>query len=202
MNAVALAGLVKIELPGHPVRLTSGGFFRDDSETYRAEDATLGTIGAVETMEEGVGDTIPAFTMTILPPDVEAAIILSAPGNQTARATFSIVEYEPTTNEIIVKNDLFNGQLDQTNMTFGGKTLTVTTSIVSLIEKFFERNIGNTQNPNRHKSVWAGETGQDNATGLATPVAWGVESPNSGAFGGGVFGAFARAGQIAAMNER
>src|SRR3546814_14440890 len=59
----------------------------------------------------------------------------------------------------------------------------VAVSVVSLAERLFELNIGNSLNSAWHKSVWPGELGHDNATGLSIPVAWGVESPRSG--GGG-----------------
>src|SRR3546814_9368912 len=55
--------------------------------------------------------------------------------------------------------------------------------LVSLAERLFELNIGNSLNSAWHKSVWPGELGHDNATGLSIPVAWGVESPRSS--GGG-----------------
>src|SRR3546814_7709774 len=59
----------------------------------------------------------------------------------------------------------------------------VAVSVVSLAERLFELNIGNSLNSAWHKSVWPGELGHDNATGLSIPVAWGVESPRSS--GGG-----------------
>src|SRR3546814_10142793 len=59
----------------------------------------------------------------------------------------------------------------------------VAVSVVSLAERLFELNIGNSLNSAWHKSVWPGELGHDKATGLSLPVAWGVESPRSS--GGG-----------------
>ena len=47
------------------------------------------------------------------------------------------------------------------------------------------RNSGNSLSAAWHKSVWPGETGHDQATGLKTPVAWGVASPPGGVSGGG-----------------
>jgi hypothetical protein len=58
--------------------------------------------------------------------------------------------------------------------------------VVSLAEKLFERNIGNSMNSSWHKYVNPGELGQDNATGLTGSVAWGVESaPGGGTTRGG-----------------
>src|SRR3546814_15904051 len=59
----------------------------------------------------------------------------------------------------------------------------VAVSVVSLAERLFELNIGNSLNSAWHKSVWPGELGHDNATGLSIPVEWGVESPRSSGVG-------------------
>src|SRR3546814_12561704 len=55
----------------------------------------------------------------------------------------------------------------------------VAVSVVSLAERLFELNIGNSLNSAWHKSVWPGDLGHDNETGLSIPVAWGVDSPRS-----------------------
>lgn len=193
MSRIALTGLVKIELPGRTLRFCDGGFFVYEGETYRSKDAVFGTIGKLQTMAESVGDIVPAIIMTLLPPDTSAASEISQPGNQTARARIIIAEYDPDTGVISEGTTEFDGQLDQTVLTVGSNKKQLAISIVSLAERLFERNIGNTMNPQWHKSVWAGELGQDNATGLGRAVAWGTEAPGGSNFygngaGGGVGG--------------
>lgn len=136
-------------------------------------------------MSEGVGDTVPALQLTLLPTDTAAPAQISKPGHQTARVRFWIAEYDVDTGVIGSSEVMFDGQIDQTILTVGKGTKTLDVSIVSLAERLFEGNIGNTLNPTWHKSVWPGETGHDNATGLSKPVAWGVESPRRGSGGGG-----------------
>ena len=195
MNRIGLTGLVKIELPGRTLRFCDGGFFVYASETYKSDDEVFGTIGRLETMAESVGDIVPAITLTLLPPDQTAPIELSQPGYQTAPAQFIIAEYNDDTGVITTGNVEFYGQIDQTVLTDDSQRYELTVSIVSLAERLFERNLGNTMNPNWHKSVWPGELGHDNATGLSKPVAWGVEAaPGGGSTrgggGGGGFGEF------------
>ena len=79
---------------------------------------------------------------------------------------------------------MFDGQVDQTVLTVGKGTKELAVSVVSLAERLFEGNIGNTLNPTWHKSIWPGETGHDNATGLSVSVAWGTESPTRYSTGG------------------
>ncbi len=189
MNRIAFVGLIKIEFPGHTVRLCDGGFMEFDGETYRATDATFGSVAGVEGVSEGVGEEVPVFEMSMIPPGTTPAGTLSQPGYQTARARFWIGEYDVDAGTLTGTPDLqFDGQVDQTNLDYSnGRTLAL--SIVSTAARLMERNIGNSLNPSWHKSIWPGETGHDNATGLGRNVAWGVEAPptiySGSAAGGG-----------------
>lgn len=177
MNQVALTGLVQIDLPERTLRYCDGGFFEFEGETFRSSDDTFGTIGALAAMSEGVGDVVPALQMTLLPSGSAAAADLSKPGHQTARVRFWIAEYDVASGVITSSEVMFDGQVDQTILTVGKGTKTLDVSVVSLAERLFEGNIGNTLNPTWHKSVWPGEKGHDNATGLGIPIAWGVDAP-------------------------
>lgn len=179
MNTVALIGLMKMELPTRTVRLCDGGFIEFDSETYRSADDVFGTIASLEGLGEGVGDEVPALEVTFYPHGDAEPSDLSQPGFQTSRVQFWIAEYDVEVGTITGTPDLvFDGQLDRTALTVG-QTREVSCSVVSLAERLFELNIGNSLNPSWHKSVWAGELGHDNATGLSIPVAWGTSSPSS-----------------------
>lgn len=185
MKRVGLIGLCKIELPGSygAVLLCDGGFIVFNAETYKSKDAVFGTIGSIEAMQEGVGNEVPALEMTLLPPGDSTPGDLSQPGFQTSRVRFWIGEYDVDTGELDGAPDvIFDGQLDRTMLTVGASR-ELAVSVVSLAERLFELNIGNSLNSAWHKSVWPGELGHDNATGLSIPVAWGVESLRSS--GGG-----------------
>jgi len=180
MIALAMAGLMQIDLPEGTVRLCDGGFFVHEAEVFRSEDPVFGTIGSVAALSEGVGDSVPALSLTLLPPQGSAAADLSKPGHQTARVRFWLAEYNVASGAITAADVQFDGQIDQTVLNVGRATRELAVSVVSLAERLFEGNIGNSLNPSWHKSVWPGETGHDNATGLSKPVAWGVEAPKSG----------------------
>lgn len=179
MQSVALVGLCKIELPGHDALLCDGGFIEFDSETYRSSDSLIGTIASIQAMGEGVGPEVPALEMVLLPPESSEPGDLVQPGWQTSRARFWIGEYDPETGLVVGDPDLmFDGQLDQTSLSVGAsRELGVT--VVSLAERLFERNTGNSLTAAWHQSIWPGELGHNNATGLAIQVAWGAASPPS-----------------------
>ena len=179
MNRIGLIGLCKIELPDGDVNLCDGGFIVFDGDTYQSHDAVFGTIGSIEAMAEGVGDEVPALEMTLLPPGTSEPGDLSQPGLQTSRVRFWIGEYDVDAGTLDGTPDLmFDGQLDRTMLTVG-RSRELAISVVSLAERLFEMNTGNSLNPAWHKSVWPGELGHDNATGLSVPVAWGTASPPS-----------------------
>src|SRR5690606_31007688 len=102
---------------------------------------------------------------------------VTQPGFQRSRVRFWIAEYDVEEGTIVGTPDLmFDGQIDQTTWT-GGSTRELSMSIDSTAERLFERNNGNRLSDSWHESVWPGEKGHANATGLAVPVAWGAEKP-------------------------
>lgn len=185
MNTVALVGLLKIELPAATVRLCDGGVIYWGAETFRAKDPLFGTIGNFGELGEGIGDEVPAFEITFLPPEGVDPEDLAAEGYQTARVSIWIAEFDPATSAVIGTPDLmFLGQLDMIELSVDGsggdKRRELQCSVVSLAERLFTRNEGNTLSEAFHKSVWPGETGQDSANGLTITVAWGTESAGQG----------------------
>lgn len=198
MQSWNFTGLLKIEFPTRTVRLCDGGFFTWGAETYLAKDAVFGTIGSIEALEEGVGDEVPALELVLSPPGEAAAADLVQPGFQNSRVRLWLAQYNATTGAIVgTPQPLFDGQVDQSTVTIGRARKELQISVVSKLERLFQRNIGNSLNPTFHKSIWPGETGEDNATGLSRPVAWGVEAPpgTKGA-GWGTFGGQTGGGSI------
>ncbi|MGL5447904.1 MAG: hypothetical protein ACRDBL_11400 [Rhabdaerophilum sp.] len=194
---LGITGLARIAFPTRVVRLCDGGFFTFAGETYLSADDVFGNIGSIEPLTEGVGNEVPALNITFQPPSTSAAGLLSQPGFQRASAKFWIAEYDTATGLIVGTPELtFLGQVDQTTLGVGRGERSLANTIVSTAERLFAGNIGNTQSPNFHKSIWPGELGHDNATGLGVPTAWGVASPavaggsgGSSGFGSGVLDA-------------
>jgi hypothetical protein len=178
MQRAKLAGLLKLELrDGRVIRLCDGGFVVWGAETFRSKDETFGIIGSMEGMEEGVGDEVPTFSMTFLPVSTAAAAQLSAPGMQGSRMRLWIAEQDVDTDAIIGTPDQqFDGQLDQTKLIIGRGKRELEMSFVPMGERFFNSNDGNTLSSAFHKSIYPGELGEDNATGLSSAVAWGTEA--------------------------
>lgn len=174
---ITLAALVKLDLPTGTVRLCDGGLVKWSAETFTARDAVFGTLGAIDALGEGVGDEVPALTMTLLPVGSSAPSALVQPGFQTARIRFWIAEVDPATSAVIGTPTMqFDGQLDQTVLKLGRDSRELEVTVVSMAERLFNRASGNSLSPTFHKSVWSGETGHDQATGLTVSVTWGAEA--------------------------
>jgi hypothetical protein len=206
MRSVSLTGLLKIELPDVTVRLCDGGIVRWGSETFSAKDALFGSIASLSELNEGVGEEVPAFDITFLPPESSTPDEIAAPGYQTARVSVWIAEYSPAAGSVVGTPDLvFLGQLDQIELGVEKDRRDLGCSVVSLAERLFNRNEGNTLSPSFHKSIWPGETGHDAANGLTIPVAWGVETTSGTTSGlSGLFNSFgtvaAGGGEYAQVN--
>lgn len=198
MSRIGLVGLCQIELPEEAVLLTDGGFMNWDGDLFVSKHGTFGTIASIDELSEGVDAEIPALDMVMYPASTAAPAELSQPGYQRSHVTFWLGEYDRDTGELTDEPDtLFEGQIDQTMLKAGRPARELSMTITSAAERLFERNIGNSLSASFHKSVWPGETGHDNATGLGAPIAWGVEAPPStsgsyygGSLGGGIGGGY------------
>jgi len=192
MEIVTLVGIVEIVLrgTGAPViRLCDGGFVNFGGNIYSGSDAAFGTIAAVEPISEGVGDEIPAGRISFLPVSTASAATLSQPGYQGSRMRFWIGEVDAATGLITGTPKLmFDGQTDRTVLKTGKAMRILEMEFVSRAERLFVQNEGNSLSVNFHKSIYPGELGLDNATGVSTSVAWGVASAPRGVSSGGTYG--------------
>jgi hypothetical protein len=173
-------GLLKMELPTGTITLSDGGFLIWGSDLYLAKHTLFGSIGSVAAMSEGTGQMVPALELTFFPSAAATPADLSQPGFQKSRVRLWLAEYSADTGLVVGTPDLlFDGQVDQTEITEGTDNREVAMTVVANAERLFEGNLGNSLNATFHKAVWPGETGQDQATGLTLPIAWGVESPRA-----------------------
>ncbi|WP_408585907.1 hypothetical protein [Novosphingobium sp.] len=181
MRRVALVGLMQMDLPSRTVRLCDGGVIRWGSDVFAAKDAVFGAVGGFEELKEGVGDELPALDLTLIPPGSSAPATINDPANQGARVRFWIAEYDIATGAVTGTPNLqFDGQLDNTVLTLGSSRRELAVTVTPTADRLLMRSEGNSLSPSFHKSVWPGETGQDDATGLTQYKAWGAENPNQG----------------------
>ena len=191
---LTLTGLATFELPGHTIRACDGGQVKWGSEIFRSSDPDFGTIAEVGGFAEESGDQAPAVQVTFLPKDGAAASLLSSAAYQLAPCRFWLAQVDTATGEVDGDPELLGDmEIDTTDIEFGGDFRRLTISTVPAAERLFMINEGNSLSESHHKSIWPGETGLDNATGVGGPVPWGTAGPprgsssagNSGGSGGG-----------------
>lgn len=184
MDRILLAGLMKIEWrDGRTTRLCDGGFVVFDGETYRGIDDTFGTIGRMESFQEGIGDEVPALRLTFLPASGVAVADITAADMQGSRARFWIAEVVESTGLITGTPPLMGDmQVDRSVLRIGRGKREVDIDFTSKAERLFAINKGNSLSPTFHKYVNPGELGEDNATGLEIAVPWGIEAQNLGGY--------------------
>ena len=176
----ALTGLMKIELPSGDIRLCDGGFFTYAAETYTNSDATFGTITGIEAITDGFGDSLPILKVVFAPPSDSAVADLVDSSQQGSRVRFWISEFDTATGLLTGSADMiFDGIIDRPVLSVSRDNREVEFDIISNAERLLLRQEANTQSPRFHKTIWAGELGQDNAVDLEITVSWGTETSRS-----------------------
>lgn len=180
--------LFKVSLVSRDVFLSDGGVTPWAGDTYRPEDADLGRIVSVSELSEGGGDEIPALSIVFAPPSSAAAGLLIPASLALRPFKLWLAEYDTTTGLIVGDPELrFTGNLDVTRIQYALRELLISQSVTQKLEVLFFRNNGNGLSAQKHKQLYPGETGHDQATGLVRTFYWGVQSPRgiSGGTGGG-----------------
>lgn len=201
--APLLFGAVKIELPGYTLRLLDGAaVLYIGAETYSGMDDVFGTLGGLSDLSEEIGDESPEVTLTLMPPDVSAAAVLSHPNMQGSVATIMVGAADPMTGAVIGTPEiLFRGEIDVPTIGIdesGARTVEFT--IVSVFERLFEVEEGQRASNGWHQSIWPGELGLDFMTGTDVNLYWGVKPPK-GASTSRSSGLAAAGAAIAAWNQ-
>jgi hypothetical protein len=178
---LTITGLAEITLPTQTIRLCDGAFVYWGANKFESSDPDFGSIESVDSIEERVGDEAPGGRLTFLPVSTAAAATLSQPTFQGSPMKFWLARVNETTGLLDGTPELvFDGELDTTTLRVGRSTRALDMEFISVAERLFNVNEGNVLSPRFHKSVWAGELGLDNAHGVGTTVAWGVEGPPRG----------------------
>lgn len=190
---VMMAGLVEIALPTRTLRLCDGGFIYFDGQKFTSADEDFGSIESIDIPEEKAGDEAPSGQLNFLPVSTAAVADLSQPAFQGSPIKFWLASVDEATGEIVGDPELLGDcELDTTVLKLARGRRVLEIGFISVAERMFNINEGNVLSTRFHQSVFTGELGFDNATGIGTAVAWGVAGPprgsaTSGAGGGGGF---------------
>ena len=172
---------VSIALPAGTVRLLSGGSVAIGGNVY-ADDATYGALDMVETVEDGLDGQTSRATIQILPASSTAITNISAAAAQGS----VVLIYQGAINtatgaSIGTVETLFEGELDTAKLSVGAGgwvlTLECGTAEGRLLEPNDERRLSDAF----HQSIWPGELGLREVTGVVRKIYWRARDPGSSA---------------------
>lgn len=177
--APLIAGLIEIEFPGYTLRLCDGSAEIDFSGIrYKGTDDRFGAITGIGRIEAGEGNTAPALDLTFSPPSTAAVADLAAPSMQGSRVRCWIAAVDRATGSVIGSAErFFFGLVDTVELVLSRGARDVNIQCVSGFERFFANDEGQRLADSFHQSIWPGELGLANVTGITKNVAWGVEAP-------------------------
>lgn len=195
-DVIWLAGLIEMQLPTGTVRMSDCAAVKWGATLYDGVDANFGSVAAIGDIEEVIADELPSWAITFNPPDDTSAVTIASPEYQGARIICHLAEIDPATGMVTGTPDLvFDGIIDVPTLRMGRGSRSVEFSVVGRTDKLLLLREGNTLSTAFHSSVWPGELGFDNATGIQLTRAWGVKSPPRGASAvGGSYGGFGGGG--------
>jgi hypothetical protein len=183
-----LTWLLRLDLPSGAVFLTDGGVTTWIGDEYRAKVPVLGGFSQISEVSEGFGPELPELEIVFAPPSNAALTPLQDGAFQRSAVRLWLAEFNPATGAVVgVPNLRFAGNMDRVRQNFALNELSIVVSAVPETEVLLFSDDGNGLSAEFHKSVYAGETGHDQASGLVINVAWGVSTGRvSGGSGGGM----------------
>lgn len=174
-DAPLVFGAVSIGLPHYTVRLLDGaGTVTFGGATYVGCDDMYGVLSAIDDLTDGLGDSAPALSITLLPASDTASALLAAPDMQGAPVTISLGALNAQTGQVIDTLLIFAGELDVPTIHSSEEGRRLEYEVVSVFERLFEDDESARLSPGFHRSIFAGEAGLDFVTGVTEPVYWGV----------------------------
>ena len=179
--APTLVHLVTVTLSGATVRWmdTGGsGFVVWSGNTYSAENAIYGALGAIGAIEDGADGQATVCDLTILC-DATAMALWIAPERQGSPVTVYLGTVNPSTGVLIGEPELlFRGELDQPRIAAGrGQTLIF--DCITEEARMLEPNEEQRLTDSFQKAVWPGDLGNEHITDVEKKIYWRATDPNS-----------------------
>jgi hypothetical protein len=172
-------GAVSIALPGYTLRLLDGsGELAFAGGSFLGDDPSFGVLAAVSEIADGASDEAPSVNITLLPPNDTAAATLAAAAMQGSLVNIYAGSWNLDTGQVIPDPVLlFIGEVDVPTLRSGSDGRSVEYEVTSISERLFAGDEGLRLSDGFHQSVWPGELGLSNVSGVEQTIYWGTQPP-------------------------
>lgn len=197
----------EIDLPSGTRRLLIGsGEAMYGGNTFRGYDSSIGSITSGDELKEDVSGVAPntnvsiAVAGTATKSDIAGSAVQLSP----LKISLAALGLDGSSHVIAIPDPelLFDGFIDQAVSNVDKQKDQLTYTVISAFDYFFEDSEGQRLNDTFHESVWSGETGLSNVTGVTRKIYWGTLGPGSASGitsyggGGGYGGGSSYGGQV------
>lgn len=165
----------KIELPSRTLRLLDcSAVLTVNGEAFAGEDDAFGSLGAVESVSDGLGNEAPTLRLLLLPRSNVATAEAAAPTAQGSPVTiwFGVVT-NPTTGATVTGDPVFVGELDTARLSVG-ESRALQLDVVSAWERLFDGNEGARLNPSFWNTIWPTDRALDLVHTIVETQPWGA----------------------------
>lgn len=169
--------LVTYEFPDATVRWTDGGFVVWNGQLYEAR-TSYGVLSEVGEISDGVDGEASSCTITVMPSGNEAFAAMIAPEAQGSLVTVHLGAVNFQTGLLVGDPDLLmRCEIDVPRLSGSSGALIhdTLTEEARMLEINDERRLTHPF----HTSVWPGENGYANVTGLKSKIYWRARDPNN-----------------------
>lgn len=165
---------VEIALPSGTVRLIDGASeVVFGGNTFKGNNATYGTLNAVEDVEELIGAEAPRVRIVINPTDDAAVALWTAVNAQLSTVKIWWGAVDLSTGAVIDTDFIFNGRLDTARIMGTSGSRTVELDVGSAWEYLFQAEEGQKLNDSFHQTCYPGELMFQYVTGVQRQLYWG-----------------------------
>lgn len=191
-----LTGFFELSLPSGTRRMLLGSTeVTWAGQTWKGYDPTIGSIDAPDDVREDMTGQAPNGSLSInISPDANRDDIA---GQTVQLAPFkcwlAALQLDGSNHVSVVADPelLSDGFIDQATINLDKGRDDLDYTIISAFDYFFEDGEGQRLNGQFHRSLWSGEQGLDNVTGVTKKIYWGAYGQNgsgggsSSIYGGG-----------------
>lgn len=199
-------GAIKIALPDYDLCLLDGaGEISFGGDTYRGQDATFGTINALDPITEAEGDEAPEWNLSLYPANGAATADLANAAMQGSIVQIFVGVMDPATGAPIGTPEVKAlMEIDTAEYVSELGSREVQFTLISVFERLFEVDEGVRASDGYHQSIWPGELGLQYMTGTDRNLYWGGKRPVGQLAGSGFnnFGGGGGSGSGGITNER